>query len=73
MLQGARQGADYNPMIRLTKAAALNYVRLAEDGIKALREEKAKDKKAFAVWILIRGKGATDARQRVREGKVRQL
>lgn len=72
-LQAARHAADYDPMIRLSKLEALSFIALAEDSIAALRGAAANDRVAFATWVLITSKGASDARSRVRAGNVRQV
>ncbi|MFN4169033.1 MAG: hypothetical protein ACK4HD_12050 [Pannonibacter phragmitetus] len=72
-LQAARHSADYDPMIRLDKIEALGFITLAEDSIAALKGVRAIDKIAFATWVLIASKGASEARSRVREGRIRQV
>ena len=73
VLQGARHAADYDPMIRLGRVGALSFVSLAEDSIGKLRCAPKKDRIAFAAWVLITGKGAVDARKRMRTGKPREI
>lgn len=72
-LQTARHGADYDPMIRLSKVEALGFITLAEDSMSALKGANANDKLAFAAWVLITSKGASDARSRARGQNPRQL
>jgi hypothetical protein len=72
-LQAARYGADYDPMIRLTKVQALSFITLAKDSMVALDSAGKRDKIAFATWVLITSKGASDARTRVKAGNPRQV
>lgn len=72
-LQAARHGADYDPMIRVSKVEVLGFISLAEDCINALKSAGDNDKVAFAAWVLITSKGATDARLKVKKGTVRQI
>jgi uncharacterized protein (UPF0332 family) len=53
-LQRARHDADYDPLHRITRAEALLDVQKADDAIKKLRSSKAKDRRAFAVQVLVR-------------------
>lgn len=62
-LQAARQAADYNPMVRPTKATALFCISLAQQSIEAINSVSLTDKKAFATWVLITSRGAVDARK----------
>ncbi len=68
-LQEARHHADYNPMIRYTKEEARLYIALAEKSIATLKGVSARDKKAFATWVLITSPGATQARKWVRDNQ----
>lgn len=72
-LQDARHAADYDPMVRPTKADALFCISLAERSIEAINGVKPADKKAFATWVLISSRGATEARKRVKDGKQRGM
>lgn len=72
-LQAARHRADYDPMIRVSKVEALSFIALAADCIQAIASVGAIDKVAFATWVLITSKGATDARTRARAGNMRQI
>lgn len=72
-LQAARHSADYDPMIRISKAEALLYLSLANASIAAIRAVPRRDKIAFATWVLITTKGARDARARARDGRARAL
>lgn len=72
-LQSARYSADYDPMIRLTKVQALSFITLANDSISALDGAGKRDKLAFATWVLITSKGATDARVRAKVENPRQV
>ncbi len=53
-LQTARHAADYDPLHRLTRAMALLAVRRARDAIYKLRSAIPKDRRAFAVQVLVR-------------------
>ena len=53
-LQDARHSADYDPLHRVTRADALTWVSRAEAAIKALRGCSVKDRRAFAVQVLLK-------------------
>lgn len=53
-LQLERYGADYDPLYRVTRAYSLSLVQKAEDAIRKLRAAAAKDRRAFAVHVLVR-------------------
>lgn len=53
-LQEARHSADYDPTYRLTRAETLTWVSRAEAAIKSLRGCSTKDRKAFAVQVLLK-------------------
>lgn len=72
-LQDARQLADYDPMVRPTKADALFYVSLAEYSTEAMNGVSLLAKKAFATWVLISSRGATEARKRAKDGQNRGM
>ena len=72
-LQMARLGADYDPMVRVSKTEAIGYIVLAEDSIAALEAAPYNDKLAFAAWVLIATKGAKAARVRAKGGDTRTL
>jgi len=69
-LQAARHDADYNPMARYSKREAQLYVASAEKSIQTLKHVSAKDKKAFAAWVLITSPGATQARKWAKDHSV---
>jgi uncharacterized protein (UPF0332 family) len=56
-LQIARHSADYDPLHRLTRGKAILTVQKAEDAVKKLRSVGAKDRRAFAVQVLIKKRG----------------
>jgi uncharacterized protein (UPF0332 family) len=53
-LQEARHRADYDPVHRLTRAEALTLVARAEAAIKLLKAATLKDRRAFAVQLLLK-------------------
>jgi uncharacterized protein (UPF0332 family) len=53
-LQEARHRADYDPAARFSRAEALGWVARAEAAIRELRAEPRRDRKAFAVHLLLR-------------------
>ena len=53
-LQAARHAADYDPLHRLTRVEALLAVRQAEDAVMKLKSADAKDRRAFAVQVLVK-------------------
>ncbi|MBI1779272.1 MAG: hypothetical protein HYR63_28400 [Proteobacteria bacterium] len=53
-LQQARHDADYDPSHRVTRAVALAAVAQAEQAIGCLRTAPRKDRKAFAVQLLLK-------------------
>lgn len=53
-LQESRHSADYDPDHRLLRADALRAIGLAESAINALRSAPKKDRRAFAVLLLLR-------------------
>jgi uncharacterized protein (UPF0332 family) len=53
-LQRARHDADYDPKHRVLRAEALSWVTRAEQAIKDLRSAARKDRRAFAVQLLLR-------------------
>lgn len=53
-LQKARHDADYDPLRRVTRYDALAAVLKAQDAIAKLREAPNKDKRAFAVQVLMK-------------------
>jgi hypothetical protein len=54
ILQSARHAADYDPLHRPTRAEAVLAVQSAKDAISKLRSATTKDRRAFAVLVLIR-------------------
>jgi hypothetical protein len=72
-LQAARHGADYDPMIRLSRLEAVSYITLAEDSIAAPKAVNQRDKLAFAAWVTITSSGAQKARGRVKAGRIREI
>jgi uncharacterized protein (UPF0332 family) len=53
-LQEARHSADYDPSHRLTRAEALTWVSRSEAAIKSLKSSSTKDRRAFAVQVLVK-------------------
>jgi uncharacterized protein (UPF0332 family) len=53
-LQVLRHDADYDPDARYNRTEALNAIALAEDAIRSLRASSKKDRRAFAVLLLLK-------------------
>lgn len=53
-LQQKRHEADYDPDYRVLRADALDAIQQAEDAIRALRTSARRDRRAFAVQILMK-------------------
>jgi hypothetical protein len=53
-LQEARHDADYDPKARLTRAEALQWVVRAEAAIAGLRSAPRRDRRAFAIQVLLK-------------------
>ena len=53
-LQEHRHGADYDPNARYTRAEVLTLIQEAEQAIKQLRQDPLRDRRAFAVWVLLK-------------------
>lgn len=53
-LQEVRHTADYDPRARFTRAEALQWTSRAEAAIATLRAAPRRDRKAFAVQLLLR-------------------
>ena len=57
-LQEKRHRADYNPIHKLSRSEALTEINTAEILIKKLHSSPIKDKKAFAVWTIMKQRAA---------------
>jgi hypothetical protein len=53
-LQEARHNADYDPKAKLTRADALQWVARAEAAITGLRSAPRRDRRAFAIQVLLK-------------------
>jgi uncharacterized protein (UPF0332 family) len=53
-LQHLRHDADYDPHLRVLRAEALEAIRIAEVAIRSLKSAPRKDRKAFAVLLLLK-------------------
>lgn len=53
-LQQRRHDADYNPLARVNRSEALEASDQAELAIKSLRDTPRKDRRAFAIQLLLR-------------------
>lgn len=53
-LQQKRHDADYDPDYRVLRADALDAIQLAEDAIRDLKASPKRDRRAFAVQILMK-------------------
>jgi hypothetical protein len=54
VLQEVRHKADYDPTARFTRTEALDWVSRAESAIVKLRAASRRDRKAFAVQLLLK-------------------
>lgn len=52
-LQGMRHYADYNPDASFSKADVLQYIATAENAIRYFSEAPIRDRRAFAVYVLL--------------------
>lgn len=57
-LQQKRHDADYDPDHRVSRADALDAIQLAEDAIRDLKASPRKDRRAFAVQLLMKKRRA---------------
>jgi uncharacterized protein (UPF0332 family) len=57
-LQQKRHDADYDPDYRVLRADALDAIQQAEDAIRNLKASSKRDRRAFAVQILIKKRRA---------------
>jgi hypothetical protein len=53
-LQEVRHKADYDPAARFTRAEALDWVSRAETAVAGMWTAPRRDRKAFAVQVLLR-------------------
>jgi uncharacterized protein (UPF0332 family) len=53
-LQGKRHEADYDPEIRFTLSNVEQEIYSAEEAIRAINSLPLSDKKAFAIWVLLK-------------------
>lgn len=53
-LQQKRHDADYDPDYRFLRADALDAIQLAENAIRDLKSSPKRDRRAFAVQILMK-------------------
>jgi uncharacterized protein (UPF0332 family) len=53
-MQAKRHDADYDPFSRVQKAEVLIDIKDADQIIESFERTSAKDKKAFAVWVLLK-------------------
>jgi uncharacterized protein (UPF0332 family) len=53
-MQAKRHDADYNPFSRFYKSQVLIDIENAKTAIEAFQKANAKDKKAFAAWVLLK-------------------
>jgi uncharacterized protein (UPF0332 family) len=53
-LQAERHRADYDPVIRYTRKPALAIIDDAESAIRAFKAEPLSDRRAFAVWAVLK-------------------
>lgn len=53
-LQEERHRADYDPAVTYTRMEAGNIIRVADEAIAALKRAPRRDRRAFAVLLLLR-------------------
>ena len=56
-LQQRRHDADYNPLTWITRSEAMETIDQAEFAISSLRATSRRDRRAFAIQILLRRRG----------------
>jgi hypothetical protein len=54
LLQEARHNADYDPKVKLTRSEALQWVVRAESAIAGLRRAPRRDRRAFAIQMMVK-------------------
>lgn len=52
-LQELRHRADYDPLHSFTKSEVLNFVDTARSAVSDIEKVNLRDRRAFAVWILL--------------------
>jgi len=57
LLQEERYRADYDPTAAYTKAETLIHVQTARQAIRDLRNGSKPDRKAFAIWVMLKARG----------------
>lgn len=53
-LQQLRHSSDYDPTFRISRAEAVGAIKLAEESTRILRGAETKDRRAFAVQLLLK-------------------
>ena len=56
IMQEKRHEADYNPHIKLTKSEVLADVEMSAEAIRVFQNASTKDRRAFAVFVLIKSR-----------------
>ena len=52
-MQQDRHRADYDPDVSFTKADVIQLIDFAEDAIRSFQQAPARDRRAFAVYVLL--------------------
>lgn len=52
-MQKKRHDADYDPFAKAFKSAVIADIKAAEDVIAKFKAAPVKDRRAFAVWVLL--------------------
>ena len=66
-LQGRRHLADYDPTVDFDESDIQNWLHETRQAIAQFREVPIKDRRAFAAWVLMRGKDSKVSRKHQRE------
>lgn len=53
-MQGKREDADYNPLVRYTLSEVVSDIRMMEDAIRKFQAAPVRDRRAFAAFVLFR-------------------
>ncbi len=53
-LQNERHKAEYDPSVNFNRVQVLDFIETAEAAIEALKSAPLRDRRAFAVWMLMK-------------------
>lgn len=73
ILQQARELANYTPEGEADASEVFSLIEFAEEGIEIIENLSAEEKVDFAIFLMMKGKGVNDARERWRKNRINQL